>query len=147
MSQPFSFGNVTAMSHIDTPICQYLVCFYQKTKRSCQTQIYDKIYFFRSKVNVIQWSWVYATHCTIVVHLPAKESMITLKDIKAETQTQSNVINAINLTLRSKVNILSGSWIYTIHLIMVIHLCAIYGMPVSKQTKGRNRTQRFNLQV
>ena len=49
MSQPFSFGNATAMSHIDTPICQYLVCLYQKTKRSCQTQIYDKNIIFEVK--------------------------------------------------------------------------------------------------
>ena len=47
--------------------------------------------------------------------------------------TNPYVINPINLTLRSKVNIVSGSWMYVIHTFMVIDPCAKYGKPMSIQ--------------
>ena len=42
----------------------------------------------------------------------------------------------LNLTLRSKVNIESGSWMYATHCLMVIHPCAKYGKPMSIQKKS-----------
>ena len=52
-----------------------------------------------------------------------------------EAWTQSHVINPINLTLSSKVKVVSGSWMYLTHPLMVIDPCAKYGMPMSKQTE------------
>ena len=46
---------------------------------------------------------------------------------------QIHAINPINLTLRSKVNIESGTWMYVSHLLMVKDPCANYGMPMSNQ--------------
>ena len=41
----------------------------------------------------------------------------------------------IKLTWRSKVNLESGSWIYTTHHLMVIYPCAKYVKPMSNQKK------------
>ena len=49
-----------------------------------------------------------ATHRTMVVHSHAKHIMTMSKDKKAVTGTQSHIINPINLTSRSKINV-SGS--------------------------------------
>ena len=132
------------LSHGDTPECQNLVCPCRRAKTSCQTQIHGEniILILRSKVKVIQSSWMYTTHCTIVIHSRAKQSMTMSKDQKTEAWTQSHVINPINLTLRSKVNVVSGSWMYLTHSLMVIHPCAKYGMPMLKLTEGRNTWQK-----
>ena len=47
----------------------------------------------------------------------------------------------INLTLKSKVNIESGTWMYATHSLMVIHPCAKYGKPMSNQKKVIDRTR------
>ena len=47
----------------------------------------------------------------------------------------------LNLTLRSKVNIESGSWMYATHCLMVIHPCAKYGKPMSNHKKVMGRTR------
>ena len=47
----------------------------------------------------------------------------------------------LNLTLRSKVNIESGSWMYATHRLMVIHPCAKYGKPMSNHKKVMGRTR------
>ena len=86
-----------------------------------------------SKVKVIQSSWMYVTYRTMVIHSRAKQSMAMSKHEKAYAWTQIHVINPINLTLRSKVNIVSGSWMYVIHTFMVIDPCAKYGKPMSIQ--------------
>ena len=52
---------------------------------------------------------MYATHRTIMIHVCAKHSMTVSKNKKTVARTQSHVINSINLTLRSKVNVLSVS--------------------------------------
>ena len=156
------------LSHGDTPTCQNFVCLCQRAKTFCQTQIHGEniILMLRSKVKVIN------------VHSCAKQSMTILKDKKAKSWTQSNVINPINLTLRimnvldtsshgdrpicqfwyanvkanrsyrpymetwqkplnltlrSKVNIESGSWMYATHCLMVKHPCAKYGKLMSIQ--------------
>ena len=48
----------------------------------------------------------------------------------------------IKLTWRSKVNIQSGSWMYTAHRLMVIHPCAKYGRPMSNQKQVMGRTRK-----
>ena len=123
------------LSHGDTPICKNLVCLCQRAQTSCQTQIHSEniTLILRSKVKVIQSSWMYETHCTMVIHSRAKQSLTMSKDKKDEAWTQSHVINPINLTLSSKV--VSGSWMYLTHPLMVIDPCAKYGMPMSKQTE------------
>ena len=92
-------------------------------------------FILRSKVKVIQSSWMYAPHCTMVIHSSAKQRMTMSKDKKTEVWTQSLVINPINLTLTSKVNVVSGSWTYLTHPLMVINQCAKYGMPMPNQKK------------
>ena len=47
-----------------------------------------------------------------------------VKGQKTKTWTQNHVVNSINLTLRSKVNVVSGSWMYLTHPLMVIDPCA-----------------------
>ena len=48
----------------------------------------------------------------------------------------------INLTLRSKVNIETGTWMYVSHLLMVIDPCPKYGKPMSNQNIVIGRTQK-----
>ena len=48
----------------------------------------------------------------------------------------------LNLTLRSKVNIESGSWMYATHCLMVIHPCAKYCKPMSIKKKIMGRTRK-----
>ena len=43
----------------------------------------------------------------------------------------------INLTLRSKFKVVSGSWMYTTHRLMVIHSCAKYGNQPPRRRRGR----------
>ena len=54
--------------------------------------------------------------------------------------------NNINLTLRSKVNIVSGSWMYVTHHLVVIHPWAKYGMPMPDRNLHR-QTDRPNRQT
>ena len=63
---------------------------------------------------------------------------------KVMARTKSHVKNPINLTLRSKVNIMSGSWMYVTYPLMVIDACAKYCMPKPKQTKVTGWTQRYD---
>ena len=46
--------------------------------------------------------------------------------------------NHINLTLLSKVNVVSESWMCTTLHIIMIHPCSKYGMPMSNQEKVRS---------
>ena len=134
------------LSHGDTPICQNLVCLCQRAKTSCQTQIHGEniILILRSKVKVIQSSWMYVTHYTMVIHSHAKQSMTLSKDKKVEDWTQSYVKNPINLILRSKVKVVSGSWMYWTLPLMVIDPCAKYGTPMSKLTEVTRWTWRHD---
>ena len=52
---------------------------------------------------------MYPTHRFMVIHSCAKHSITMSKDKKAVAQTQSHVINPINLPLGSKVNFISES--------------------------------------
>ena len=128
----------------DTSICQNLVYLCRKAKASYKTQIHGEniILILRSTVKVIHSSWMYETHRIMVIHSRAKQSMTMSKDKKAKAWTQNHVINPINLTLRSKVNVVSGSWMYTsshCHRPM----CK-FGMPMSKQTEVTGRTWRHD---
>ena len=69
----------------------------------------------------------------MIIHSYAKQSMTVSNEKKAEAWMWSHVINPINLTLRSKVKVVSGSWIYPTHRLMVIHPCAKYCKPMSNQ--------------
>ena len=54
------------------------------------------------------------------------------KDKKVLTQTRSHVINPINMTLRSRVNVVSGSLMYAPHCLMMIDPCAKLICPIIK---------------
>ena len=98
----------------------------------------------RSNVKVIQSACMYVTHRSMVTYLRPKQSMIMSKDKKAETWTQSHVINPKNLTLRSKVKVVSEYWIYLSHPFMVIDPSAKYGMTLSKLTEVTGRIFRHD---
>ena len=100
-----------------------------------------------SKMKVIQSSWMYATHRTMVIHSLAKQTMTMSKDKKADSWTHSHVINPLNLTLRSKVNVVSESLMYLTHPLMhmVIDPCAKCGMPMSKPTDVTERRWRHDM--
>ena len=56
-------------------------------------------------------------------------------------RTRKHVNNPINLTFRSKFKVVSGSWMYATHRLMVIHPCAKYGKPMSNHKKVMGRTR------
>ena len=58
---------------------------------------------------------------------------------KVMGRTRKHVKYPINLTLKSKFKVVSGSWMYTTHCLMVIHLCAKYGKPMSNHKKVMGR--------
>ena len=77
---------------------------------------------------------MYTTHHFMVIHLLVKHSMTMWQDKKL--WPEHNVINPMNFTLRSKVNIVSGSQMCTSHHLMVIHPCVKYGKPFLNQKKS-----------
>ena len=64
------------------------------------------------------------------------------KAYKSKRSDMKSWQKPINMTLRSKVNIESGSWMYTTHRLMVKHQCAKYGKPVSIPKKVMDWTQK-----
>ena len=82
---------------------------------------------------------MYATDHNMVIHSCAKHSMTLSRDKKSRHRP-------CKLTLRSKVNVESGSWMYATHPLMVIDPCAKYGKSMSHQkiVKGRTRKQVKN---
>ena len=75
------------------------------------------------------------------VPVGAKYGLTISKSKKSVARTQSHVKNPINLTLRSKFKVVSGSWMYATHRLMVIHPCAKYGKPMSNHKKVMGRTR------
>ena len=134
------------LSHGHTPIWQNFACLYQREKTFSQTQIHVEniILILRSKTKVIQSSWMYATHRTMVIHSCAKQSTMS-KDQKSEAWTQSSVIHP--LTLWSKINVVSKSRIYLTHSLMVIDPCAKYGMTLSELTEVADMKTRQNINL
>ena len=113
-------------------------------RRSYQTQIHDE--------NIILILRSYRGHecsrhiyCSMEIHSHAKHNMNMLKNKTAVARTESHVINPINLTLSSKVNVVSGSWMYATHPLIVIHPCAKYGnVKMWQQTEVMGRTWRHD---
>ena len=64
-----------------------------------------------------------------------KYGMTMSKDKEAVVRTQSHVKNPINLTLRSKVNVVSGFLMYSTFPHTVIDICSKHGKQMSKQTE------------
>ena len=62
----------------------------------------------------------------------------TKKNVMGQTR---NVKTPIKLTFRSKFKVVSGSWMYLTHPLMVIQPCAKYGKPMSNQRKVMDWTQ------
>ena len=61
------------------------------------------------------------------------------------TKNLSNVINPINLTLMSKIKVVSGSWMCLTHPLMVIDPCANYGTLMSKLTEVTDMSQTLKI--
>ena len=94
-------------------VCQILCAYVKEQRRSCpDTNSWQKYKFsiLRSKVKVIQRSLIYATY-----RPTCQTWYIYAKGQKNVARTQSHVIKSISLTLRLKVNVVSGSWMYAFH--------------------------------
>ena len=102
--------------------------------QSCVIYVYLNL-TLRSKIYDILRSWMYATHPFIVIDLCAKYGMPLSKQTKLRVGHKT-CQKPINLTLRSKANVVLGSWIKATHHLMVIHK---YGEPMSKQKKVMGR--------
>ena len=87
----------------------------------------------RSKLKVVSGSWMYLTHPLMVIHPCPKYGMSMSKLTEVTGRTWRHVKNSINLTLRSKFNVVSGSWMHATHHTLVIYPCAKYGKPMSNQ--------------
>ena len=131
-------------SHGDRPICQI---WYANVKANRSYRLDMKIWqkpiklTWRSKVNIQSGSWMYTTHHLMVIHPCAKYGRPMSKQKKVMGRTQKHVKNLINLTLRSKFKVVSGSWMYATHHLMVLHPCGKYGKPVSNHKKVMGRTR------
>ena len=92
----------------------------------------------RLKVNIVSVSWMYATQRLMVIDLFTKYDLPVSKQSRGNRSGTKRCQKNTNLTLRSKVNIDLESRMYAIHHLMVMHLhvCTKYGMPMSKQTRG-----------
>ena len=89
---------------------------------------------YRSKVMVIQWCM--AMDLCAIYDLPISKQT----KVRSLTQRQKK---PINLTLRSKVNVILKSWMYATHCIMVIHSCVKYGKPMSNPPTVLGWTQIY----
>ena len=130
-------------SHGERPICQI---WYASVKANRSYRSYMKTWqkplnlTLRSKAlnrdhectRHIVWWWY--------IHVPNMVSQCQSKK-KVMGRTQKHVKNSINLTLRSKFKVVSGSWMYATHHLMVIHPCAKYGKPMSNHKKVIGRTR------
>ena len=128
------------MSHGDKSIYQNLLLLCRRTRWSWQFQIHGKIYkmlILRSKVKVIQRSWMLATHCKMVIHWCAKHCIIMSKDKKGVARTQSHIINPL---IWSEVE---GQWCIVImnatHRRRAIHPWAKYGQTPKKSDTNLHR--------
>ena len=95
----------------------------------------------RSKFKVVSGSWMYMTHRLMVIHPCAKYGRLMSNQKKVMGRTRKHVKNPINLTLRSNFKVVSGSWMYATHRLMVIYPCAKYGKPMSNHKKVMGRTR------
>ena len=95
-------------------------------------------------VNIISGLWIYATRSFMVIDPCAKYGKPMSNKKTVMGQIRKHVKNPVNWTLRSKGNIILGSWMYVTHCLVVIHPCAKYGQPTSNQNKvmGTNLPER-----
>ena len=112
----------------------------KELRRSCPTQIQGKnvILMLRPKVKVIQRSWMYAIQspmCQIIRNTSGhlwKDGGVPfvwvdyLKEQKSCDPNTKSCQNPIDFTLRSNVNVVSGSWMYATLPLMVLDPCAKY---------------------
>ena len=96
----------------------------------------------RSKVNIELGTWMYVSHLLMVIDPRTKYGKPMSNQKIVMGRTQKNFKNPIDFTLRSKFKVVSGSWMYATHRLMVIHPCAKYGIPKSNQKKVMGRTQK-----
>ena len=128
--------------HGDIPICQI---WYANVKANRSYRSFIKTWqkpldlTLRSKVNIDSGSWMYATHCLMVIHPCAKYGKPMSIQKKVMGRTRKHVKNPINLTLRSTFKVVSGSWMYATHRLMVILPCAKYGNPLSNHKQEAHR--------
>ena len=69
-------------------------CAYVKEQRqSCQSQIHGEniISILMSKVKIIQRSWMYGTHCEMVINSSAKHSTTMSKDTRNRSKGQYHI--------------------------------------------------------
>ena len=86
-------------------------------------------------------SWMYATHCLMVIHPCAKYGKPMSNKKKVMGRTKIHVKSFKNLTLSTTIDAATGSWMYATHHLMVIHPCAKYGKPMSNHKKVMGRTR------
>ena len=65
-----------------------------------------------------------------------------VKDYRSYRSDMKTWQKPINLTLRSKVKIKSGTWMFVSHLLMVINPCVKNGKPMSNQKIVTGRTKK-----
>ena len=116
-------------------MCQ--ICIdYVKGQKSCWKNTYPcKKKTLRSEVKVVSESWMYGTHRLMGLDPCAKYDMPMSKQSEVTDRTRRHVKKPINSTLKSKVNVLSGSWMCVKHRLMVIVSCS--NVNVKKKVTGR----------
>ena len=103
---------------------QILYAYVKEQRRPCpDTNSWWKYRALMTKFKVIQMSWIHVTNCPMVIHSCVSHGMIISKDKKCGPNT-NYVKNPINVTLRSKVNVVSASWNHETHCLMVMDPCA-----------------------
>ena len=85
---------------------------------------------FNSNVNVVVGSWMYATHCPMVIDPCAKLHKPMSKQGEVTGWTW-RIKKPGSLTLRSKIKVILESWMYATHCLMVINPHAIYSLLLS----------------
>ena len=96
----------------------------------------------RSNFKVVSWSWMYATHSLMVIHSCANLGSQCQTKISYVSDTKTCKKNLLNLTLRSKFKVISGSWMNARQRLMVKHPCARYGRLMSNQKRVMGRTRK-----
>ena len=98
----------------------------------------------RLKVNVVLGSWMYLTHSLTVIDPCAENGMPMWKLTEVTGRTWRHDKSPINLTLKSEVNIKSGTWMYLSYLLIVIDPCAKYGKPMSNKKSSWNGHKKMS---
>ena len=84
IGQPLkSYKGQECTQHI-VPYAKIWYAYVKEERRSCQTQTHVEniIFMMRSKVKVIQMSWMYLTHCTMVIHSWSNKVWLNVKGQK-----------------------------------------------------------------